>query len=281
MSELPTWVDIGLNLTHKSFQSDLTSVVERARAVGVGRMVLTGTSVEGSRSTAQLAQELSPGLYSTAGIHPHHATEFTEESLPALSALCERTEVVAVGECGLDFYRDFSPRDAQERCFRAQLRLAAELGRPVFLHERDAFEVFAAILKDFIADLSGVVVHCFTGSEVALQRYLEMGCSIGITGWVCDERRGEGLRALVPGIPLDRLMIETDAPFLLPRDLRPKPKSSRNEPCHLPHIGQAIADLRGLAIADLAEATTNNAQQFFGLPRMIRTRTDEEGETGV
>lgn len=269
MSELPIWVDIGLNLTHKSFQSDVSRVLERARAVGVEQMVLTGTSVEGSHSTAQLAHALSPCLYSTAGIHPHHAAEFTDDSLVALSELCERDEVVAVGECGLDFYRNFSPRDAQERCFRAQLRLAAETGRPVFLHERDAFEAFAAILKDFMADLPAAVVHCFTGSDLALDQYLDLGCSIGITGWVCDERRGGGLRELVPTIPLDRLMIETDAPFLLPRDLRPKPKSTRNEPCHLPHIGQVMAGLCGLTAFELAEATTRNAQRFFGLPSEV------------
>src|SRR5262249_4358658 len=145
--------------------------------------------------------------------------------------------VRAVGECGLDFNRDFSPRPVQERWFAAQLALAAALDKPVFLHERDAHARFVAILKE--APPVRGVVHCFTGTRAELDVYLEMGLHIGITGWICDERRGAGLAALVRHVPLDRLLVETDAPFLVPRDLRPRP--AHNEPAFLPHIAQTVA----------------------------------------
>ena len=260
-------VDIGLNLTHKSFQSDLAEVVTRAASVGVDQMILTGTTVQGSCEALSLASSYPDKMWSTAGVHPHHASEFDSETLSELKALAANEEVVAIGECGLDFFRNFSPQDQQQSCFKAQLHLAAELGMPVFLHERDAHESFASILQEVIADLRAVVVHCFTGTSVSLHRYLEMGCSIGVTGWVCDERRGVELREIVPEIPLDRLMIETDAPYLMPRDLQPKPKSTRNEPCHLAHIGRVIAGLRGIDYETLAQETTANARRFFDLPK--------------
>ncbi|MCS1410638.1 MAG: 3'-5' ssDNA/RNA exonuclease TatD [Verrucomicrobia subdivision 3 bacterium] len=262
----PTIVDIGLNLTHKSFWADLPGVVARGREAGVRQMVLTGTTVESSREALELARSYSGAMFSTAGIHPHHASNFEPGSLTALKDLAAEPQVAAIGECGLDFYRNFSPRSAQQECLREQLGLAVELGLPVFLHERDAHVSFVAILREAVANLKAAVVHCFTGSRRALEAYLYLGCFIGITGWVCDERRGGKLRELVPSIPLDRLMIETDAPYLLPRDLKPKPKTTRNEPCHLAHIGRAVADIRGIPYEDLAAATTENARRFFGLP---------------
>ncbi len=262
----PSLIDIGLNLTHKSFRSDLPEVVKRASSEGVQQMILTGTTVEGSREALVLAQQYPSRMYATAGVHPHHASEFTEETLAQLRAIASETEIVALGECGLDFYRNFSTPDQQQHCFREQLKLAVELGLPVFLHEREAHDAFAPILEDYISELKAAIVHCFTGTQSSLERYVAMGCSIGVTGWVCDERRGTVLRQLVPSIPIDRLMIETDAPFLLPRDLSPKPKSNRNEPMHLPHIGRAVAELRNMDFESLAEATTENARRFFGLP---------------
>ncbi len=261
----PTIIDIGLNLTHKSFRADLAEVVERARQAGVRQMVLTGATVEGSREALALARAYPDSMRCTAGIHPHHAAAFRPSALTSLRALAADYQVVAIGECGLDFFRDFSPRPAQRDCFRAQLGLAAELGLPVFLHEREAHGDFLSILEGAMAGLKAAVVHCFTGGRGALAAYLELGCFIGITGWICDERRGGELRELAPLIPLDRLMIETDAPYLLPRDLRPKPKASRNEPCHLAHVGRAVAAVRGMSYEALATTTTANARRFFGL----------------
>lgn len=262
----PTLIDIGVNLTHKLFQEDLPEVLARARKVGVRQMVLTGATVEGSCQALELAGQHPGSLFCTAGIHPHHATEFRADSLEALRALAADARTVAVGECGLDFYRRFSPREAQEECFRQQLGLAMDLGLPLFLHEREAHESFAAILKDVAADLKAAVVHCFTGSQSALATYLDLGCHIGITGWICDERRGLALRKLAPSIPSDRLMIETDAPYLLPRNLHPHPKTTRNEPCYLAHIGRTVAAIRGMPYEELAAVTTANARRFFGLP---------------
>jgi TatD DNase family protein len=204
-------------------------------------------------------------LSSTAGVHPHHAQSFDAARREELSDLLRRPRVVAVGECGLDYYRNFSPPDAQRAAFVAQLELAVSARKPVFLHQRDAHGDFAAILKDFRGGLTGGVAHCFTGGRAELEDYLALDLHIGVTGWVSDERRGQPLREAVPHIPADRLMVETDAPYLLPRDLNPRPKSRRNEPCFLPHIARAVAHLRGESLDAVAASTTRNATRLFGL----------------
>lgn len=259
-------IDIGANLTHTSFASDLERVIERAREAGIARQVVTGTDLDSSRAAAELAARHPRVLWSTAGVHPHHAAAFQPAQLGELEALLELPSVVAVGECGLDYFRDFSPRSAQRAAFLAQLEIAATARRPVFLHQRDAHQDFTAILTEHRAALAGGVAHCFTGGPAELEAYLELGLSIGITGWVCDERRGECLRTAVPHIPRERLLIETDAPYLLPRDLTPPPKSRRNEPAYLQHIARTVAALRGESIESVAQATTQNAVRLFGLP---------------
>lgn len=262
MSEL---VDIGANLTHDSFDADRRDVLARAAAAGVARIVVTGSSVTSSALAAALC-ETTPGvLYATAGVHPHHAADFDAHTTGALRALLANPAVVAVGECGLDFFRDYSPRDAQRRAFAAQLELAAAAGKPVFLHQRDAHDEFVALLAPRRASLAGGVAHCFTGGPKELAAYLELDLYIGVTGWICDERRGGELRAAVPRIPLDRLLVETDAPYLLPRDLTPKPQSRRNEPAFLPHIVARIAALMNQPVAAVAAATTANADRLFSL----------------
>lgn len=257
-------VDIGANLTHASFRDDLDDVLGRARRAGVGTIVVTGTSVEGSRAALALA-ERDPGLYSTAGVHPHEAAHCTAETVPALRALLASPRVVAVGECGLDFNRNYSPHPDQEKWFVAQLELACELGKPLFLHSRDAHPAFAGILRAFGARLPPAVAHCFTGEADELDAYLDLGLHIGITGWICDERRGRHLLELVRAIPPDRLMIETDAPYLTPRTLRPQPHGRRNEPAFLPHVLATIAAALGRPVEAVAGETTANAKRFFGL----------------
>jgi len=259
-------IDIGANLTHESFHADLARVLQRAFDTGVRRLIVTGADEQGSAQAAELAAS-RPELFSTCGIHPHHAKDCHAGTMDTLRALLEQHPIVAVGETGLDFFRDFSPRPVQEEWFVNHLQLAAEQGLPVFLHERDAHQRFAAILAEHIGALSDVVVHCFTGAAGALTRYLEMGCYIGITGWICDERRGAHLLELVAGIPDDRLMLETDSPYLLPRDLKPKPKSRRNEPANLPHVLAAVAAARNQSAEHVAHATTRNAETFFRLAR--------------
>jgi TatD DNase family protein len=176
--------------------------------------------------------------------------------------------VVAAGECGLDYYRNFSPPDAQRRAFEWQLRLAADSRKPVFLHQRDAHADFTALLREHRASLVGGVAHCFTAGERELDDYLQLDLSIGITGWINDERRGGHLNALMPRIPPHRLLLETDAPYLLPRDLSPKPASRRNEPMFLGHIGTAVARARGQSVEQCATETTANARALFGLPAL-------------
>jgi TatD DNase family protein len=255
-------VDIGANLTHASFREDLDAVLERARAHGVAQIVVTGTSVEESRRAAALAE--AHGLHATAGVHPHHARDCDGDTMPALRAIAAHPRVVAIGECGLDFNRNYSPHPDQEQWFEAQLELGRALGKPLFLHSRDAHPRFASILRQHRVDRA--VAHCFTGEGPELRAYLDLGLYIGITGWICDERRGTHLLELVKAIPQDRLLLETDSPYLTPRDLRPQPKARRNEPAHLPHILRAVARARGEAPEALAQATTRNARALFGLP---------------
>ena len=259
-------VDIGANLGHESFDRDRGQVLARARDAGVAQIVVTGASEPESAVALGVARTAPGTLFSTAGVHPHHAREWRATSAAALERLAAEPEVVAIGETGLDFNRDFSPRADQERAFEAHLELAAGLGMPVFLHERDAHERFLAIVSRRRARLSRAVVHCFTGDRAALDAYLDLGLHVGVTGWICDERRGLHLREIIDRIPLDRLMIETDAPYLLPRDLVPKPKTRRNEPMHLRHVLRAVAAAAGIEPGMLARSTTETARRFFGLP---------------
>ena len=260
------WIDIGLNLGHESFEHDWTEVVDAAVDAGVAQMVLTGASMAGSDRALELARQRPDRLAATAGVHPHLAGEFTEDSAQHLAELHADDAVVAVGECGLDYFRDFSPRPAQRKAFERQLELAVACGKPVFLHQREAHEDFLAILRSFRDRIGPVVVHCFTDTRRALYDYLDLDCHIGITGWVCDERRGLELKDIVADIPETRLMLETDAPYLKPRNLRPKQRTHRNEPQWLPWIGGAVAALRGVSPHTLADQTTANARAFFGLP---------------
>ncbi|UJF32668.1 TatD family hydrolase [Paenibacillus hexagrammi] len=256
-------VDIGVNLMHRSFHQDREQVVKRAAANHVSPLILTGTSLKNSIETARYAGRYSGELYATAGVHPHDAKSCNQETIVKLKELAVLPQVVAIGECGLDYNRDFSPRDVQRKWFAEQIRLALELDMPLFLHEREACKDFIALLKEH--SVQKAVVHCFTGTQSELKAYLEMGFYIGITGWICDERRGKHLRDLVRIIPTDRLMIETDAPFLTPRDLKEKPTDGRNEPAFLPHILQAVARYMGRPVEEVARATTATAKEFFGI----------------
>ena len=264
MTPAPTLVDIGLNLAHDSFDRDRADVVAAALSSGVRHMVITGSTLDSTRRAIDLVRTDPVRFRATAGVHPHHASELRHDDLPRLRELLDAPEVGAAGECGLDYFRNFSSHADQERAFRWQLELAVDCGKPVFLHQRDGHDAFVAILKDYLPRLAGGVAHCFTGDGRELRDYLELGLSIGITGWICDERRGHHLRDLVREIPLDRLLVETDAPYLLPRDLQPKPAHRRNEPKYLPHVVKVIAACRGEDFPTVAAATTRNALKFFG-----------------
>ena len=258
-------VDIGANIAHNSFDEDRSDMMQRAAAAGVDRIIVTGSSDDSNIRAAEIAEQ-SPGvLYSTAGVHPHHAADYNDASDELIRSLIEKDVVVAVGECGLDYCRNFSPREAQLEAFRRQLEIAKESGLPVFLHQRDAHDDFVEILEPALPDLSRAVAHCFTGEGESLREYIAMGLYIGITGWICDERRGKHLHDIVSIIPDDRLLIETDAPYLLPRTVQPKPKSRRNEPMYLPEVVSVIAEARGQSEDHIADISTANAERFFAL----------------
>ena len=264
ITDMNKYIDIGLNLTAGSFKNDSSEVLQRAIDAGVDKFVLTGTDVKHSAQAIRLSEQHAASCYATAGLHPHHASDYSHDLGSELRDMLQHDKVVAVGECGLDFNRNFSTRKEQIRAFEAQLEMAVEIGKPVFLHQRDAHDDFVAILKSYRHDLGQLVAHCFTGSMDEVNDYLLLDMYIGVTGWVCDERRGQALQQAVKHIPLDRIMLETDAPYLLPRDLQIKPKvKGRNEPCFLPHIASSVASHMNVSDDSLTAAAYKNACDFF------------------
>jgi len=259
-------IDIGANLAHDSFDDDRDAMMQRAADAGVTTMIVTGSSDNSNARAAELAAANPGVLYSTAGVHPHHASDYTDQSDALIRSLVSKQQVVAVGECGLDYFRNFSPREAQLEAFRRQLAIAKDTGLPVFLHQRDAHDDFVEVLEAALPEISRAVAHCFTGEGESLREYLAMGLYIGITGWICDERRGQHLHDIVDIIPDDRLLIETDAPYLMPRTIQPKPKTRRNEPMYLPQVLRTLAEARGQSEEHVARITTANARRFFNLP---------------
>ena len=260
-------VDIGANLADSAFQPDLSQVLARAQAVGVTQLVVTGTNVEQSRKALQLTTQYPGTLFATAGIHPHQANQLNSSTLQELAELAAAPAVKAIGECGLDFNRTAASKETQIAAFEAQIELAAQLKLPLFLHERDAFKTQHDIIANYRDSLGDIVIHCFTGEKSQAFRYLDIDCHLGITGWICDARRGYHLHDFVGDIPLNRLMIESDAPYLMPR-VKPKlklAKSGRNEPCTLPHVLQTIAEHSKHSQAEIAAQTRRTAVDFFAL----------------
>lgn len=269
-------IDIGVNLTGSAFKNDLAEVIARAQQAGVQHMLVTGTDVAHSEAAIALCEQFAGLLTATAGVHPHHADDYTADSSERLAELLMHDCVVAVGECGLDYNRNFSSPKNQRDAFERQLQLAKQAGKPVFLHQRDAHEDFLAMMRDAMPELAGGVAHCFTGTPAQAESYLDIGLHIGVTGWICDERRAQDLQQAVAVIPQERILLETDAPYLLPRDLpEPLPElphytprdKRRNEPCYLPHVCRAVARHRAVEADALAQTATANSRQLFGLPQ--------------
>jgi TatD DNase family protein len=259
--------DIGVNLLNAQFDLDRQEVIDRAWAAGVHAMLLISTDIDETRKN-QLESELEPNFFCTAGVHPHYAAQFTPEDLQQLELILTHHKVVAVGECGLDFNRDFSPRDRQIEVFELQLQLAKKANKAVYLHERDAFDTQLSLLKQY--QIQQGVAHCFTGDLRQMRAYLELGLYIGITGWLCDERRHDQLVEALNYLPMDRLLIETDAPYLLPRTLQQKPKSRRNEPMYLAEIAQCIARLTGESVDKIQQISMQNSYRVFNLPQDLK-----------
>ena len=280
-------IDIGVNLTASRLAPQAEMVIERAASAGVHGLILTGTSPSTSAASATYAQELSRPLggdrrscqlWSTAGVHPHDAeaaVKGAEVWSEEIALLLTHPRVIAVGECGLDFERNYSPPEVQREVFETQLKLAVEHQLPLFLHQRGAHNDFYDLLKTYAPELPkrgaalAAVVHCFTDGRDELARYLELGCFVGITGWVCDERRGEALRDAVKTLPLDRVLVETDAPYLTPRTLRPRPKKGVNEPAFLPHIVEELARHMEVTTEKLAHHATRNTCELFALSLVV------------
>ena len=256
--------DIGANLTHQSFAEDLDSVLTEANKLGVKRLSITGSSVKDSLEAFEITNRYPKTCISTAGIHPHNAKEYSPAAFSEIIDLLKNDLVKSIGETGLDFNRNFSSTEDQQKSFEAHLELSIELNKPLFLHERDAHEKFVEITSPYLNNLPKSVVHCFTGTEEALMKYLDMGFYIGITGWLCDERRGKHLENLISLIPLEKLMIETDAPYLLPRDMEID-NSSRNEPKYLNHIARKVSEFRKESKELVFSAIYMNSLDFFDI----------------
>lgn len=257
-----TLIDIGINLTNKQFYKEHEEIINRALENGVEQMILTGTSVRGSKESAEIAADYPEILFSTAGIHPHDAKSFNNESIKDLRKLLKQDQVISVGECGLDFDRDFSPRPIQEKCYRAQIELAIEVNKPLFLHERSAFKKFNEIINEYLSKLPKAVVHCFTGTLNEAKIYLDKGFYLGFTGAISDQNRFKHLEEVIKYVPLDRMMIETDAPFMLPKNM-PRMQNRRNEPSFLSYVAQTIASLKKISVSEVADETTEVARNFF------------------
>jgi TatD DNase family protein len=262
-------LDIGANLCHESFRHDLDAVLQRAQTHGVERMIVTGASRDTSKQALVLARTHPEQMFATAGVHPHHAIDYDDATDALLRELAQAPEVRAVGETGLDYNRNYSPHDVQLQVFERQLQIAVDVQKPLFLHQRDAHADFIALLRRYRDKVPAAVVHCFTDTGEALRDYLALDCHVGITGWICDERRGTHLRELVREIPANRLMIETDSPYLLPRTVRPPPAHRRNEPMYLKHICEEIARDRGEPVEVTAANSTATAEAFFGLANAL------------
>lgn len=268
------WCDIGVNFTDKRLH--FKSVFDRALAADVTQMIVTGTSLEQSLQAQLLASAYPDNLFATVGVHPHSASTFSDNTLVELKSLATSKQVVAIGECGLDFNRNFSTPDQQLYAFEQQLMLACELGLPVFLHERDAFDEQIKLLKKYRNNLVGGVAHCFTGDTAQMRGYLDLGVHIGVTGWLCDLKRGPALREAVQSLPIDRVLLETDAPYLRPKGLANNRKvdSGNCEPAHLPFIAEHLAELMAIDLSTLQKAALDNAKALFKLPAVGQTVGD-------
>ncbi|EAL72165.2 tatD-related DNAse [Dictyostelium discoideum AX4] len=285
-------IDIGANLADKSFERDIDQILERGYNKGVTKIIITGTSVKSSIKAIQLIEsnKRKKGLvelFSTVGVHPHSAEETLkmnggsgEKAQDELRQLIKSNlnVVKSVGECGLDFNRNFSSHATQIEMFDRQIQLGIEFKLPLFIHERDAHKQFCTVVEKYVKDgtMPKSVIHCFTGTEAEARMYVSMGFYIGFTGVIGHDKRGEQLRAILKSgiIPLDRLMIETDCPYMTPHNINaidkpkqndPRSKFIRNEPSLLPYVLKTLAQCYNISEKDMALQTFNNTKVFFNL----------------
>jgi TatD DNase family protein len=253
-------IDTHCHLTFEPLAGDVAAVIERSQAAGVTRWITVGTSLEDSRAAIELAG-LYEGMYATVGIHPHEAKSADAAALDELKHLGRSGKVVAVGETGLDFHYDFSKQPDQKRVFIAHLEIARELNLPVIVHSRNAFDQTVEILDRDGEGLEGVVFHCFSGSAQQAKLLLKRGYHMSFTG-VVTFKNAQATREAAKAVPLDRLMVETDCPYMSPEPVR---SQKPNEPALMVHTARCLAEVKGVKMDNLAQATTQTAVTFFGL----------------
>jgi len=253
--------DTHTHLDFPQFDDDREQVIERALAAGVKAMINVGADLASSRAAVALA-EAHPQIHAAVGVHPHDAKTLTDDVLKELEALASYPKVIAIGEIGLDFYRDLSPRDQQRRAFQQQLALASKTGKPVIIHDRQAHKEVMAILRRWVegGHQPRGVLHCFSGDLAMAQEAIELGFYISIAGPVTFQN-ARRLRELVHQLPLEKLLIETDCPYLTPDPYRGK----RNEPAYVKFVAQEVARIKGLSLEEVARVTSDNARALFAL----------------
>jgi len=254
-------IDTHCHLTFKPLNADVDAVLDRSKAAGIAAWITVGTSLEDSQRAIEFADRYD-NLYATVGVHPHDAKDVTSETLAQLEQLAQNVKVVAVGETGLDFHYNFSKQPDQLRVFAAQLKLARELNLPVVVHSRNAFDRTMDALDRHGSGLRGVVFHCFSGSPEQAKQVLDRGFYISFTG-VVTFKNAHTTREAANVVPLDRLMIETDCPYMSPEPMR---KQKVNEPALMIHTAKFLAELKGMDLTDFAAAVTATSRQFFALP---------------
>ncbi|MAV61572.1 MAG: hydrolase TatD [Gammaproteobacteria bacterium] len=255
--------DIACNFTSDRFDNDLDEIINRAIANNITKFGLICSQLSDLDKLLEIYHRYSKNMFFTIGVHPHHANEINEEYLEKLKEAINKNNPHAVGETGLDFFRNLSTYEEQIFAFEEQIKIAVDTNKPLFLHQRDSHDDFIKILKKYSSDINKSVVHCFTGTQQQLDDYLELGCYIGVTGWICDKKRNVELRKTIRNIPLSRLMIETDCPYLIPKNLPDKPKNNRNEPRYLKHILSEISFLMGIDESLLKKETYKNTKYLF------------------
>ena len=254
--------DIACNFTSDRFDNDLDEVIDRAVANDITKFGLICSRLSDLDKLLEIYNRYSKEMFFTIGVHPHHANEINEEYLEKLKEAININNPHAIGETGLDFFRNLSTYEEQIFAFEEQIKIAIDTNKPLFLHQRDSHDDFIKILRKYSSDINKAVVHCFTGTQEQLDDYLELDCYIGVTGWICDEKRNVELRKTIKNIPLERLMIETDCPYLIPKNLPDKPKNNRNEPYNLNHIVAEIACL-WILMKDFLEKKLSKIPKIF------------------
>ena len=255
--------DIACNFTNERFDKDLDEVINRAKTNKITKFGLICSRLSDLDRLLEIYNQYSKDMFFTIGVHPHHANEINDKYLKNLKEAVINNNPHAIGETGLDFFRNLSTYDEQIYAFEEQIKIAIDTNKPLFLHQRDSHDDFIKILKKYSSDISKAVVHCFTGTQQQLDDYLELDCYIGVTGWICDKKRNVELRKTIKNIPLEKLMVETDCPYLIPKNLVEKPKNNRNEPTNLNHIINEIAVLMEIDIDILRKQTFKNTINYF------------------